>query len=166
MPDSLAQLRELAREAGCQVHYLSQGMGWQQGDFRLTCLWPAEGYRGESNASSACYLLEQGVFRILLTGDVEGQGERELTAYLEVSAGGGCIESGPSWFPVFHFPGLSAGGSAPLSAGLRRSGQFLWASPWGNAGAAGGSGKPGCTDAGERCRDDSPVTETIIYGNI
>ena len=33
LPDSLAQLRELAREAGCQVHYLSQGMGWQQGDF-------------------------------------------------------------------------------------------------------------------------------------
>ena len=83
LPDSLAQLRELAREAGCQVHYLSQGMGWQQGDFRLTCLWPAEGYSGESNASSACYLLEQGAFRILLTGDVEGQGERELTAYLE-----------------------------------------------------------------------------------
>lgn len=82
LPDSLAQLRELAREAGCQVRYLSQGMGWQQGDFRLTCLWPAEGYRGESNASSACYLLEQGEFHMLLTGDVEGQGERELATYL------------------------------------------------------------------------------------
>lgn len=83
LPDSLAQLRELAREAGCQVRYLSQGMGWQQGDFRLTCLWPAEGYRGESNASSACYLLQQGEFHMLLTGDVEGSGERELAAYLE-----------------------------------------------------------------------------------
>lgn len=83
LPDSLAQLRELAREAGCQVRYLSQGMGWQQGDFRLTCLWPAEGYRGESNASSACYLLQQGEFHMLLTGDVEGPGERELAAYLE-----------------------------------------------------------------------------------
>lgn len=78
----LEELRQLARDAGCRVEYLSQGMGWQQGDFRLTCLWPRAGYEGESNASSACYLLEEKGLRILLTGDVEGEGERELTAYL------------------------------------------------------------------------------------
>lgn len=78
----LEELRLLAREAGCQVEYLSQGMGWQQGDFRLTCLWPRAGYEGESNAASACYLLEEKSLSMLLTGDVEGEGERELTAYL------------------------------------------------------------------------------------
>ena len=83
LPQPLEELRLLAREAGCRVEYLSQGKGWQQGDFRLTCLWPGEGYDGDDNAGSACYLLEEKDFRALLTGDVEGEGERELTAYLE-----------------------------------------------------------------------------------
>lgn len=81
-PQALEELRQLAWDAGCGVEYLSQGKGWQQGEFRLTCLWPRAGYKGESNASSACYLLEEGSFSILLTGDVEGEGERELAAYL------------------------------------------------------------------------------------
>ncbi len=83
LPEQLEELRLLAREAGCRVEYLSQGRGWQQGDFRLTCLWPEAGYAGDANAGSACYLLEEKDFRVLLTGDVEGEGERELTAYLE-----------------------------------------------------------------------------------
>lgn len=83
LADDLAQMEELACEAGCRVEYLSQGMGWQQGDFRLTCLWPTAGYAGESNAASACYLLEKGDFRVLLTGDVEGEGEQALIRYLQ-----------------------------------------------------------------------------------
>lgn len=83
LPQPLEELRLLAREAGCRVEYLSRGKGWQQGDFRLTCLWPGAGYDGDDNAGSACYLLEEKDFRVLLTGDVEGEGERELTAYLE-----------------------------------------------------------------------------------
>ena len=83
LPELFEELESLAREAGCQVVYFSQGMGWQQGDFRLTCLWPKSGYAGESNAGSACYLLEEGKLRILFTGDVEGEGERALSAYLQ-----------------------------------------------------------------------------------
>ncbi|MBO5282181.1 MAG: DNA internalization-related competence protein ComEC/Rec2 [Lachnospiraceae bacterium] len=82
-PEALEELAALAREADCRVVYLSRGMGWQQGDFRLTCLWPLAGYAGESNASSACYLLEEGGFRVLLTGDVEGEGETAVTGYLQ-----------------------------------------------------------------------------------
>lgn len=83
LPEALEELAELAREADCRVVYLSQGMGWQQGDFRLTCLWPIAGYAGESNASSACYLLEEGEFKALLTGDIEGEGEAAMTGYLQ-----------------------------------------------------------------------------------
>lgn len=83
LSEPLEELRRLAREAGCKVEYLSQGKGWQQGDFRLTCLWPKAGYEGDDNAGSACYLLEERDFRVLFTGDVEGEGERELTAYLK-----------------------------------------------------------------------------------
>lgn len=82
LPELFGELEELASEADCKVIYLSQGMGWQQGKFRLACLWPRSGYAGESNAGSACYLIEEGNFEALLTGDVEGEGERELTAYL------------------------------------------------------------------------------------
>lgn len=82
LPELFEEFENLAREAGCQVVYLSQGMGWQQGDFRLTCLWPEAGYAGESNAGSACYLLEEGKLQILFTGDVEGEGERALSACL------------------------------------------------------------------------------------
>lgn len=83
LPELFEEFESLAREADCQIVYLSQGMGWQQGDFRLTCLWPKAGYAGESNAGSACYLLEEGKLRILFTGDVEGEGERALSACLE-----------------------------------------------------------------------------------
>lgn len=82
LPELFGELKALAREVDCKVVYLSRDMGWQQGDFRLTCLWPWAGYAGESNAGSACYLIEEGKFEALLTGDVEGDGERELTAYL------------------------------------------------------------------------------------
>lgn len=83
LPELFEELESLAREAGSQVVYLSQGMGWQQGEFRLTCLWPEAGYAGESNAGSACYLLEEGKLRILFTGDVEGEGESALNICLQ-----------------------------------------------------------------------------------
>lgn len=83
LPELFEELEMLAQEADCRIVYLSQGMGWQQGDFRLTCLWPRSGYAGESNAGSACYLLEVGNLKILLTGDVEDEGERALTTYLQ-----------------------------------------------------------------------------------
>ena len=83
LQEDFDELVMLAREAGCEVVYLSQGMGWQQGDFRLTCLWPEADYTGDSNASSACYLLESGTYQILLTGDLEGEGEKELERYLQ-----------------------------------------------------------------------------------
>lgn len=83
LPELFGELEALAREMDCKIVYLSQGMGWQQGNFRLICLWPRAGYAGESNAGSACYLIEDGNFEALLTGDAEGEGERELTAYLQ-----------------------------------------------------------------------------------
>lgn len=82
LPEALEELRLLARQAGCRVEYLARGKGWQQGDFRLTCLWPRAGYDGDDNSGSACYLLEERDFRALLTGDVEGEGERELSVCL------------------------------------------------------------------------------------
>lgn len=50
---------------------------------QITCLHPKRGYTEETNAYSACYLLEIEDCRILLTGDVEGSGEDALTRELK-----------------------------------------------------------------------------------
>lgn len=65
-----------------KVQCVAKGDCWEQGAFSLTCLHPARGYEAESNAYSACYLLEEGTFSLLLTGDVEGEGEQLLTKEL------------------------------------------------------------------------------------
>ncbi len=59
--------------------YVTGGKNTVEADeFRITCLHPGQGYTGDTNAYSACYLLEMEGTRILLTGDVEGPGETAL----------------------------------------------------------------------------------------
>ena len=70
------EILEAAEEV--QVQYVSQGDKWQQGELELTCLHPQKYYEADSNAYSACYLLQEGEFSMLFTGDVEGQGEELL----------------------------------------------------------------------------------------
>ncbi len=55
----------------------------QDKGIQITCLHPKLGYTGETNAYSACYLLEIEGCKILLTGDVEGSGEVALTKELK-----------------------------------------------------------------------------------
>lgn len=73
----------LAAVGDVEVQYAARGDRWQLGELTLTCLHPSEGYEAESNSYSACYLLQKGRFSMLLTGDVEGQGEELLTAQLQ-----------------------------------------------------------------------------------
>ncbi len=80
----------------------SEGDVLKTGDIRITCLHPGRDFAGESNDYSGCFLVEIGdmpdsesdsrklegisaeeVFRVLLTGDVEGEGERMLTKQLQ-----------------------------------------------------------------------------------
>lgn len=65
------------------VRYLSRGDTLRLGELVITCLHPKEGFAGDTNEASACFLLEQGNFRLLLTGDVEGEGEQALTEALQ-----------------------------------------------------------------------------------
>lgn len=64
---------------GITIQYVSKGDYLKTKELELTCLHPIEGYEAESNAYSACYLLETGEMSVLLTGDVEREGEIALT---------------------------------------------------------------------------------------
>jgi competence protein ComEC len=80
------ELVRLAEEAGIAVRYIGQGVGLAAGDeVALRCLAPAAGSAwppGEANAYSLVLLLEYGGFSLLLTGDVEKEGEAALKEYM------------------------------------------------------------------------------------
>ncbi len=75
----LEAVRRSSQPEPIQVGYLSRGDAWKSGDVTFTCLHPEENSALEdANAYSQCFLVEYGEFTMLLTGDVEGEGEEEL----------------------------------------------------------------------------------------
>lgn len=82
--DSLAELAVLAKNKGIKVFLIEEGQRIQDGDLSLHCLHPGEGYAGEpGNAASMAVWVRFGRFDMLLTGDVEGEGEAALTTSVE-----------------------------------------------------------------------------------
>lgn len=68
-----------AAGSGIPVAYLAAGESWECGRTRFLCLHPGAGYPAEnSNAYSQCIYVHFEKFSLLLTGDVEGDGERAL----------------------------------------------------------------------------------------
>lgn len=68
-----------AQENEISVGYISKGQALLEEGFRLFCLHPEKEYEtGEANEFSAVLLLQFQSFQVLLTGDVEGNGERKL----------------------------------------------------------------------------------------
>lgn len=71
-------------EAPVRVSYMGAGAAWKSGDTCFTCVHPAEGSTlKDANGYSQCFFIEQGDFSLLLTGDVEGEGEAQLYQALE-----------------------------------------------------------------------------------
>lgn len=65
--------------AGTKIGYMNSGDAWQSGLTRFLCLHPPQGFPTiDTNAYSQCFLVQYGDFSLLLTGDVEEEGEREL----------------------------------------------------------------------------------------
>jgi competence protein ComEC len=74
-------LMEAVQASGAQIpiSYMHADTGWQEQELTFTCLHPPTGYQTQdSNCYSLCLLVEQQDFSLLLTGDVEGEGERML----------------------------------------------------------------------------------------
>ncbi len=78
------ELERLAEAAGAAVRYLSVGDALRCGDIMLTCLHPQkDSEETEPNAYSAVLHLTYGEFDALFTGDLEGAGEKEVTARIQ-----------------------------------------------------------------------------------
>lgn len=96
--DHLSKLIEAARmteqKRPIEIRFISAGDMWECGNARFTCLNPAEGWRTENtNAYSECFYVEffgktargydqKEAVTMLLTGDVEGEGEEALMRQL------------------------------------------------------------------------------------
>lgn len=84
----LLQMAESEWGSRCKVRYLAAGDSWTYGkgtgkEIRFQCLHPEMNMSGEdSNAYSLCVLVSFGRTTCLLTGDVESEGERNLTERL------------------------------------------------------------------------------------
>lgn len=67
-----------------RVMYINTGTYWKDGSVEFTCMHPEETQTADDiNAASACFLVESGDCTLLLTGDVEAEGEEQLLAELE-----------------------------------------------------------------------------------
>lgn len=73
-----------SKGSGVRVAWLGAGDSWECGDARFLCLNPQKGCStaGE-NVYSECIYGDFGSFSLLLTGDVEGEGEKALLAKLQ-----------------------------------------------------------------------------------
>ena len=77
------RVEETARQKGIPVTYLHRGMIYSKGKLELSCLHPAlNASYEEANEYSVVLLLTYGRFSAMLTGDLEGQGEKDLLDYL------------------------------------------------------------------------------------
>lgn len=83
------ELTLAAEKAGIPVSCISRGQEIGSGKLRLACLHPSRGYAGETNEYSTVLELTYGNFSALLTGDVEGDGERQLVNLLQERKNGG-----------------------------------------------------------------------------
>ncbi len=66
-----------------KVRYYSAGDYLREDKLIVRCLHPIEDFSADTNVYSGCFLLECGKLKVLLTGDVEEQGELLLTQYLQ-----------------------------------------------------------------------------------
>ncbi|MDE6640729.1 MAG: DNA internalization-related competence protein ComEC/Rec2 [Acetatifactor sp.] len=73
-----------SRDGGVRVAWLGAGDSWDCGDVSFLCLNPRKGCSAAGeNAYSECIYGDFGSFSLLLTGDVEGEGEKVLVAELQ-----------------------------------------------------------------------------------
>ena len=82
--EELSELREQAARYDIPVYYIARGDIIRDEKLKLSCLGPEKGITtDEVNEISTVLLAEYGEFRMLLTGDVTGEPERELLTELE-----------------------------------------------------------------------------------
>lgn len=78
--EAIHNLALCAAGKGVQVAVIHQGESLKEDGLEILCIQPSEEYRGENgNAASMVLAVKYKEFDMLFTGDVEGEGEVELT---------------------------------------------------------------------------------------
>ena len=81
--ETYKRILDAAAKRSIPVTYLSRGMVLESGRLSLECLHPQKGAAyGDANSCSVVLCLRYGSFSALLTGDIEGEGEKELIRYI------------------------------------------------------------------------------------
>lgn len=82
--ETLERLAAKAGENGTKVFIIEPGQEVAEGKLEIRCLFPSPHYKGEKgNGASMVLSVSYEGFDMLLTGDVEGEGEEELADMLE-----------------------------------------------------------------------------------
>lgn len=83
--EELVALAERAKKEGIRVVVIAPGQEIMEEELTLTCLQPGEAEEGleTGNETSMVMAVSYGEYDMLLTGDVEGKGEEELTDLLK-----------------------------------------------------------------------------------
>lgn len=82
--ESFTKVLALAEKRKIPVLWLVQGMEWECGGVTAVCLHPAQTeYLPDTNAASEVLYFSYGAFTMLLTGDVEKEGEENLLLSLQ-----------------------------------------------------------------------------------
>ena len=75
--EKLEDLEERGKRAGCKVVYIKKGTKIRQGKTQLECLAP-DRKDLECNEGSQAFRMTKGNLKVLFTGDIEGEGEKEF----------------------------------------------------------------------------------------
>lgn len=78
-------LADCAKKKGIEVYKISAGDKIKIGEMNFECIFPEEKAAGEANENSMVLSLDAAGIKILLTGDIEGEGEGELVRALQKS---------------------------------------------------------------------------------
>ncbi|HCR41093.1 MAG TPA: DNA internalization-related competence protein ComEC/Rec2 [Lachnospiraceae bacterium] len=82
--DAYEELEALAAEKGTLIQYIKAGDQMQDGKLQITCLHPSADYQPRSSNSTSMVLgITYGEFDLLLTGDLEKDGEDRVLTYLQ-----------------------------------------------------------------------------------
>lgn len=81
--ETYLKIEEICARKGIPISYLHRDMVFTEGKLQLRCIHPGENAAyEEANEYSVVLLLRYGDFSAVLTGDLEGQGEKDMLDYL------------------------------------------------------------------------------------
>ena len=83
--EEFAEIKELARARNISVRTIQAGDFWENNGTKFWCLNPAD-VTESGNAASVVLYMEYQNFSMLLTGDLEGEGEKSVAALLRSNA--------------------------------------------------------------------------------